>query len=74
MKLVEAYNEREEREFFRTGIICSVIANVNSGKGKKFKPEDFMPKREKEEKKTNDLLKQVEMLNAMFGGSDKRGD
>ncbi len=67
--LVDAYTHREEREFYRAGIICSVIANVNSSKGKKYQPKDFMPKAEEKP----DMAKQVEALNAMFGGVDKRG-
>ncbi len=69
---MEAYNEREEREFFRTGIICSVIANVNSGKGKKFKPEDFMPKRDNKKKQRNDMLEAAKAWTAVMGGEVKQ--
>lgn len=32
-------------EFWRAGMVASVLANVNRGKNSKpFKPEDFMPK------------------------------
>jgi len=34
-----------ERDDFRAGIVASVIANVNRGKGAKpFTPQDFMPR------------------------------
>ncbi len=33
-----------------------------------------MPKREKKEKKPVDMAKQIENLNMIFGGIDKRGD
>jgi len=69
--LVEGYVEREKRAQYRTAILCSVIANVNSGKGKKYKPEDFMPK---EKKQPMDMLKVAEQLNRQFGGVDRRGE
>ena len=35
----------EERADYRSGMIASVIANVNRGKGgRRYKPQDFMPK------------------------------
>ena len=34
----------EERADLRAGIVASTTANVWSGKGKSFKPSDFMPK------------------------------
>lgn len=42
-----------ERSDLRSGIIASVIANANRGKGgKPFTPQDFMPKFGKSKKKT----------------------
>ena len=37
----------EERADLRAGIVASTIANVNRGKGKSFKPGDFMPEFDK---------------------------
>ena len=34
----------EDRADLRAGIVASVIANVNAGKGKRYKPADFIPK------------------------------
>ena len=34
-----------------------------------FKAKDFMPRKKQT---TQDMLKQVEILNALFGGEDKR--
>ena len=40
----------EDRDDLRTGIVASVIANSNRGKGKKpYKPQDFMPDFEPED-------------------------
>lgn len=59
----------------QAGIIASTIANVNRKKGTKpFKPQDFMPQFDdyEEEQSPEEMLKTVEMLNAAFGGEDKR--
>ena len=32
----------EERADLRSGTICAVLANINSARGKSFKPGDFM--------------------------------
>jgi hypothetical protein len=60
----------------QAAIVASTIANVNRKKGAKpFGPQDFMPQfdeREKEEQSPEDILKAAEMLNAAFGGEDKR--
>ncbi len=66
----------EERADLQAGIIASTIANVNRDPKKRrrpYKPQDFMPKFDAE--KTQDWQSQlamVEMLNAAFGGADKR--
>jgi hypothetical protein len=50
----------EERDDLRSGIVASVIANVNRGKNRKpFKPEEFMPYRERPN--------QAKMLRASLG-------
>ena len=48
-------------ELFNSALICSVIANVNRGKGKSYTPFDFMPK-EKEKKKVMNINEMVEIL------------
>lgn len=45
----------KEREYF-SALICSVIANVNRGKGKSYKPTDFMRREEKKKQTTKDML------------------
>jgi len=64
----------EARADLRAGIVASVIANVNRDpkrRSRPYRPEDFMPRR-RERKTGKEMLKIVEMLNAMFGGKDLR--
>lgn len=66
----------EERADYRAGIISSTIYNVNRGKNRVLKPEDFMPKfiNEKSKKQSiKQMIRTVELLNTMFGGQDLRG-
>jgi len=71
--LGKRYAEREEWLDYRTGLICSVLANINRDpkKQKAFKPQDFMPQR-KESKKQDpqDFLTQMRMWNAALGGTE----
>jgi hypothetical protein len=67
--LLKRHQEAEERAFFRTGIICSVIANVNRGKNTKaYKPKDFMPKKPD----NRDMIDKVADINRFLGGKDGR--
>lgn len=68
-----------ERDDLRAALVAAVIANVNRDPKKRRKPyevSDFMPKfdrgPEPERKSDGELLARVEMLNAVFGGVDKR--
>ena len=66
-----------ERNDVGAGIVASTIANVNRDPKKRkkpFSPSDFVPQfgTEKKERDWQDLLAHVEMLNAAFGGVDKR--
>ena len=64
--LISRYeNEKKEQEYFHA-LICSVIANVNSGKGKIFKPKDFMRKENKKQT-TEEMLMILQALS--FGGA-----
>jgi hypothetical protein len=53
-------------------ITASTTYNVNRGKGRPLKPQDFMPDFEKEAKpKTvEDMISQVKMLNKIFKGKE----
>lgn len=67
----------EERADLRSGIIASVLANVNRDAKKHpkpFTPQDFMPVFERPDPmSTSDQIAMIEMLNAAFGGVDLRG-
>lgn len=52
------------------GTVASAVYNVNRKKGTKpYKPEDFVPKPEEQSENALDF---VVMLNAMYGGEDRR--
>ena len=62
------HKERQRAELFNSALICSVIANVNRGKGKAYTPADFMPKENKKKKQMSlnemvDILKQITAAN-----------
>lgn len=59
----------------QAAVIAWTIASVMTGKGKKFKIEDFIPTwGPKPEKAPEELLAAVIAINAAFGGEDLRGD
>ena len=66
----------EERDDWRAALVASVIAEVNRGRTKRrrpFEPKDFLLKFEARQRQTwQSQLQFVEMLNAAFGGEDKR--
>ncbi len=71
----------DARADLRSGIVASVIANVNRDPKKRrrpYKPEDFVPRFESERRQTSwrEQLQFVEMLNTALGGRDlrKHGD
>jgi hypothetical protein len=71
--LCHRHREQQRAELFNSALICSVIANVNRGKGKAFSPMDFMPK-EKEKKKVmsmNDMIDILKQVTLMNGGEVK---
>lgn len=66
----------DERADWRAALIASVIAEVNRHSTKRrrpFQPKDFLLKFEGGKRQTwQSQLQFVEMLNAAFGGEDKR--
>ena len=68
----------EERADYRAGIVASTYANVHRNPKKRtkaYEPGDFMPvfaAKDTREKSAADMLKIVEMINAAYGGRDKR--
>lgn len=59
--LCARHKEKKRADMFNSALICSVIANVNRGKGKPFQPSDFMPK-EKEKTRKMTTEEMVEIL------------
>lgn len=64
----------EPAAFWRSGMLASVLANVNrTKKGKKaYKPEDFMPKEPKDATQVDTwetMLQQAKAITEMLGGS-----
>ena len=56
-------------------ITASTIANVNRGKNQQpYKVTDFMPKFEKQEQSTDQMIQLAEMFTAGMGGQDLRGE
>lgn len=54
-----------ERDDLQAGIVASTIANANSGKGKAFQPNDFMPYSDNKQEQTADDMQTL--LNTMAG-------
>lgn len=78
LAFVESRSEQIKDERYladrRTALLCAVIANSAPRKnaGKKYKVEDFMPRQKKKHQTEEEMLKTVERLNKMFGGTDTR--
>lgn len=58
-------------------VLLALLANVhrNPKKGKKFKPEDFMPKEiapERDEQDWQTMLRQAQTITQLFGGKIKK--
>ena len=78
--LVKRFGQEQERYDRRAALVSSVIANVNRNTKKRKRPytvQDFMPRAGKKKSKkmtNNELLKKVESLNVIFGGTDARAN
>ncbi|HQZ40677.1 MAG TPA: DUF4035 domain-containing protein [Vicinamibacterales bacterium] len=68
----------DSRADLRMGVLAALTANIARDEKRRSKPyevDDFMPKFDRQEKEAQpwqDQLALVEMLNAAFGGEDKR--
>lgn len=80
--LVERWQERSERDLFRSALICAVVAECHRDRKKRkkpFTPADFMPalkRRERQEDRQQHMQAmraRVEMLAALFGGKLTHG-
>jgi len=68
--LIKRYNHDQEREDYRAGLICAVIANAHRDPKKRrkaFKPKDFMPKKQN---KKGLSLQEVRAMHIAAGGDD----
>ena len=65
------HKEAKRAELFNSALICSVIANVNRGKGKAYSPADFMPKEQKQKQKMSmqDMISVLRQVTAAQGGA-----
>jgi len=76
--LLDRHAMAQEREDSRAALICTILANINRGKRRPFKLEDFMlvkPKyrgHSKPAQSSKSMLAIVEMMNMAFKGEDKR--
>ena len=67
-KLVARHDAAVERDYYRTGILCSLIANMMRDSKKKptaYRPADFMPRTEAEE---DEVMSPEEMLDRFHAG------
>jgi hypothetical protein len=74
LALARRYAADQERQDYRTGLICSLIANIHRNPKKRsqpFSPDDFMPgKHNKPIQTPGQKLHTVKLLNAAFGGDE----
>jgi len=71
------YELKIDREYYHYALVCSVLCNINRDpkKGKTYKPEDFMPRKEraKENKPVTAeiLLNRVKQWQALFEARER---
>lgn len=76
---ISFYGFTDERADLRSGIVASVIANVNRSKrGKSYKPSDFIPKFGPKKKQSVDEMRTLltnfaRVHNPMISGAKKNG-
>jgi len=64
-----------DTQYLGHAITSSVIANVNKGKNTKaYKPDDFMPRFERQEQSSDQMLQIAQMATIANGGADLRED
>jgi len=74
--LTKAYNADQKNKDYRAGLICTILANIHRDskkKAKPFEPEDFFPnlamkKKPQKELTDEEMMTQLELINAAFGG------
>ena len=74
-ELSKRHLRQDEKEDSRVALLCAVIVNSHRGKkGKKVKPQDFMPGKKKKKESWQEQLGEAKRITALFGGSIKGGD
>lgn len=69
--LIDRHKENQEWQNWRAALICSILANIYRDPKKKsqpFTPEDFMPGHEKKAQSREQMLANIKLLHATFGG------
>ena len=69
--LIERCNSNDDRQNYRTALLCSVIANTVRNRKKKarpFTPEDFLPNKRHGAQTVEQMLAQAKANNAILGG------
>lgn len=61
-----------ERQDFRAGLICAVLANINRDpkKSKVFTPQDFMPSKPKPAAPAQNPEEMFELINLIYGAQN----
>lgn len=73
--LIKRHVAAQERNDWRTGLICSVLANINRDTQKRkepYSPEEFMPTKRKVKRKQSpeEMLMALRLWNAAIGGKE----
>lgn len=67
---VSGYKANLRKEYYQTGLICTMIARL--GGNKQVKPEDFVPKERKPEMSSEQMEKTAEFITKMLGGEVRK--
>ena len=69
--LAARHKDKEEWLNYRAALICTIMANMwrDPKKSKPYKPQDFMPGVKKSRQTPEQMFAQVQMLNAVLGGT-----
>jgi hypothetical protein len=65
--LMERHKTHLREQEYLHALVCSTIANVNRGKGKAYKPDDFMRK-ERKVMSVDEMYESLKAITLMSGG------
>lgn len=70
MLAIDAHEARQRAAYWRAGLIASTVINVNKTKGRRAKPEDFVPKKKRAAAQTaTQMAAKLKALTLAMGGS-----